>query len=84
MPFNLIYSRKAQKQHRKLSLIFQTQYNKAFILLATHGPHYQSLRTHRYHIGKQKLWGSSASMFLRFYWRYQDKLTILVILLDSH
>ena len=82
--FILKFTPKSQKQLKSLSLQFRQQYQKAFQLLSTHGPYYRSLRTHRYHQKKGTIWGSSASMFLRFYWDYQDSSIILILFLDSH
>lgn len=82
--FILKFTPKSQKQIKSLSLQFRQQYQKAFQLLSSQGPHYRSLRTHRYHQKKGTIWSSSASMFLRFYWDYEDASIILILFLDSH
>ncbi|WP_013334943.1 hypothetical protein [Gloeothece verrucosa] len=82
--FSLQFTHKAQKQLKSLSPQVRQQYQKAFHLLSTQGTHYRSLRTHRYQQKKSTIWGSSASMFLRFYWKYQDSSVILIIFLGSH
>ncbi|MGB3691943.1 MAG: hypothetical protein WA865_06655 [Spirulinaceae cyanobacterium] len=82
--FSLLFSLKAKKQLKTLAPSWQKQYYKAFQLLAIQGPQYRSLRTHYYRLKDRKVWGSSASMFLRFYWDYAEKATILILFLSNH
>lgn len=84
MKFQITFSPKALEQLQQLPLKVQKQYDKAFQLIATEGPTYRSLRTHRYRQKKGEIWGSAASMALRFYWEYAGKQTILVVAIDSH
>lgn len=84
MKFQIMFSPKVIEQLQKLPLKVQKQYDKAFQLIATEGPTYRSLRTHRYRQKKGEIWGSAASMALRFYWEYAGKQTILVVAIDSH
>jgi hypothetical protein len=82
--FCLVIAPKAKKQLTNLSPSFRKQYEKAFQLLCSKGPSYRSLRTHRYQQRGCDIWGSSASMFLRFYWIYVERETIEIVALDSH
>lgn len=82
--FCLVLAPKAKKQLTTLSPSFRKQYEKAFQLLSSKGPAYRSLRTHRYQQHGCEIWGSSASMFLRFYWNYRGKETIEIVALGSH
>ena len=82
--FCLIFTAKAQNKLNKLSAKDRKQYNKAFQRLANYGSAYCSLRTHRYRHKDSDIWSSSASMSLRFYWRYMEEQSILVIHIDSH
>ncbi|TRT90409.1 MAG: hypothetical protein EWV49_00680 [Microcystis aeruginosa Ma_QC_Ch_20071001_S25] len=84
MQFSLILSARVTEQLNSLPLKTRDRYCKAFYLITSLGPEYRSLRTHRYHERGGKLWGSSASMSLRFYWYFQEKKTIVVVRLDSH
>ena len=82
--FRLVIAPKVKKQLKQLPQSVQKQYNKGFKLIAIFGPSYRSLRTHRYkHLGDE-IWGSSASMALRFYWEYVGERTIRVIGISSH
>lgn len=82
--FRLLIVPKVKKQLKQLPHPIQKQYYKAFQLIATFGPSYRSLRTHRYKGKKGEFWGSSASMALRFYWEYVGERTILVARISSH
>jgi len=82
--FSISLTAKAQKQLDKKPRWVQQQYHKAFSLLAQYGAQYPSLRTHRYQKHGWNTWGSSASMALRFYWRYVDIDAIEVTGLNSH
>ncbi|MCL1474271.1 hypothetical protein [Argonema antarcticum] len=82
--FEVIVTPKVKKQLAVFSVKTQKQYHKAFQLLAAEGPNYRSLRTHRYKQKKGEIWGSSASMALRFYWKYKEGKTIWVMAIDSH
>ena len=82
--FNLIFTTKVRKQLDELPKKDRKQYDKAFVILAKSGPAYRSLRTHRYRCTNDDIWSSSASMAKRFYWRYTDKKSILVMYIDSH
>jgi hypothetical protein len=82
--FRLIVTLKAQKQLDALPTQFRLQYDRAFQRLSSQGPAYRSLRTHRYLQQGREIWGSSASMFLRFYWDYAGEESILIVALDSH
>ena len=84
MKFQVSFSSKVIKQLQQLPLSTQKQYDKAFQLIATEGPAYPSLRTHRYQLKKREIWGSAASMALRFYWDYAGVRSILVISISSH
>ncbi|NEO26787.1 MAG: hypothetical protein F6K03_07785 [Kamptonema sp. SIO4C4] len=78
--FTVSLTPKACKQLQQRPESVQRQYRKAFGLLQRYGWRYRSLRTHRY----GTTWGSSASMALRFYWRYAGGRVIEVTGLDSH
>ncbi|OKH31347.1 hypothetical protein NIES2119_28840 [[Phormidium ambiguum] IAM M-71] len=82
--FEVLVTPKVKKELAALPLKVQKQYHKAFQVFAKEGPIYRSLRTHCYKQKKGEIWGSSASMALRFYWEYQAEKTILVIAIDSH
>ncbi|OCQ91002.1 hypothetical protein BCD67_00250 [Oscillatoriales cyanobacterium USR001] len=82
--FRLHFTPKVRKQLRLLPLQVQKQYDKAFQIIASEGPEYRSLRTHRYRYKKGEVWGSAASMALRFYWEYAGEQTILIEGIDSH
>ena len=82
--FDLVFTAKVQKQLDELPKKDRKQYDKAFDILAEAGPAYRSLRTHRYRCKKGDIWSSSASMAKRFYWRYVEEESILIIHLDSH
>jgi mRNA-degrading endonuclease YafQ of YafQ-DinJ toxin-antitoxin module len=82
--FQLAFTKKVTKKLKSLPAETRKQYEKAFKLLASEGPSYRSLRTHRYHQKHQDIWGSSASMALRFYWDYTAEKKILVTYLTSH
>ena len=81
---NLFFTTKVQKQLDELPKKDRKQYDKAFVILAKLGSAYRSLRTHRYRCKNDDIWSSSASMAKRFYWRYTDKKSILVMYLDCH
>lgn len=82
--FQLLFTPKVRKQLKSLPPKVQKQYDKAFQIVASEGTGYRSLRTHRYKQKNGEIWGSSASMSLRFYWDYVGERTILVTGLDSH
>ena len=82
--FEIDFTAKVQKQLDELPKKDRKQYDKAFDILAESGPAYRSLRTHRYRCKKGDIWSSSASMAKRFYWRYVEEESILIIHLDSH
>ena len=82
--FILIFTSKVDKELGKLSSQDRKQYDKAFEIIANHGPAYRSLRTHRYQRKNGEMWSSSASIAKRFYWYYKEKQSILVIHIDSH
>ena len=82
--FRLRFSPKVQKQLKSLPVQVQKQYHKAFQTIASEGPEYRSLRTHRYRHKKSEIWGSAASMALRFYWEYAGEQTISIQEIDSH
>ena len=82
--FQVLLTAKVEKQLKQLPLQVQKQYDKAFELIASEGPNYRSLRTHRYQVKKGEIWGSAASMALRFYWDYAGEKTILVMGISSH
>lgn len=84
MKFQVVFTPKVSKQLKQLPLPVQKQYDKAFQLIAKEGPSYRSLRTHRYKCKNGEIWGSAASMALRFYWDYEEEKTILVMAIDSH
>ncbi|MCC3406761.1 MAG: hypothetical protein JGK17_14440 [Microcoleus sp. PH2017_10_PVI_O_A] len=82
--FRLRFSPKVTKQLKALPVKVQKQYRKAFQTIASAGPEYRSLRTHRYKHKKGEVWGSAASMALRFYWEYAGEQTISIQEIDSH
>lgn len=82
--FRLRFSPKVQKQLKSLPVKVQKQYRKAFKTIASEDPEYRSLRTHRYRHQKGEVWGSAASMALRFYWKYAGEQTISIEEIDSH
>lgn len=82
--FRLRFSPKVKKQLKSLPVQVQKQYRKAFKTIASEGPEYRSLRTHRYRHKKGEVWGSAASMALRFYWEYAGEKTISIEEIDSH
>ncbi|MDB9512475.1 hypothetical protein PN499_14885 [Kamptonema animale CS-326] len=82
--FRLRFSRQVKKQLKSLPVKVQKQYHKAFQTIASEGPEYRSLRTHRYRYKKGEVWGSAASMALRFYWEYAGEQTISIEEIDSH
>ena len=82
--FRLRFSPKAKKQLNSLPVKVQKQYRKAFKTIASKGPKYRSLRTHRYRHKKGEVWGSAASMALRFYWEYAGEKIIAIQEIDSH
>lgn len=85
LTFRVTLLKQAKKQLSGLPLAKQNRYRRSFVLLAEHGPKYASLRTHRYfYQGKRTVWGSSASMALRFFWRYREDRLIVVLHLSSH
>ncbi|MDY6940257.1 MAG: hypothetical protein SWY16_21700 [Cyanobacteriota bacterium] len=75
---------KVKKQLSSLPKKTQKQYRKAFSILSQQGPSYRSLRTHRYQQRNGQIWGSSASMRLRFYWDYAGRRIIKIVAIDSH
>lgn len=81
---HLIFAPKVQKQLDDLLPKDRKQYDKAFKIFTLYGPAYRSLRTHRYRCGNSEMWSSSASMAKRFYWRYVEAESILVMHIDSH
>lgn len=82
--FQIIFTPKVKKQLKSLPPQIRQQYDKAFQLVESEGLGYRSLRTHRYQQKNGKIWGSSASMSLRFYWDYVGERTILVTAIGSH
>lgn len=82
--FRLLIAPKVKKQLKQLPQPVQKQYHKGFQIIATFGPSYRSLRTHRYKSKNGEIWGSAASMALRFYWDYAGERTILVTAISSH
>jgi phage-related protein len=82
--FRLRFSPKAKKKLKSLPVKVQKQYRKAFKTIASEGPEYRSLRTHRYRHKTGEIWGSAASMALRFYWEYAGEKTIAIEEIDSH
>ncbi|MGD2184401.1 hypothetical protein [Lusitaniella coriacea] len=84
LKLRLTLTPKVRKQLAALPQKYRKQYIKAFQLLLSQGPAYRSLRTHRYRHRGGEIWGSSASMFLRFHWKYAAERTIQVMALSSH
>jgi phage-related protein len=82
--FRLRLAPKVKKKLKSLPVKVQKQYCKAFQTIAFEGPDYRSLRTHRYRQKKGEIWGSAASMALRFYWVYAGEQTISIEGIDSH
>ncbi len=84
--FAVTLTPQATRQLQALPRRTQRRYAKAFQLLRWVGPHYRSLRTHRYYFQGRDTWGSAASMALRFYWVYcsTDRRAISITGLDSH
>jgi len=81
-----VVSATVQRELKRLPRQCRDRYRKAFELLAEEGPSYRSLRTHRYARSRDspQVWGSSASMRLRFYWDYVGEGAIEVLALGSH
>lgn len=85
-PFRLAFTAAVKRQLKALPPQQRDRYEKAFALLALQGPAYPSLRTHRYaRTGKTpEIWGSSASMRLRFFWSFSGEGAISISRLGAH
>jgi len=84
LAFRVILRKRVRKRLGRLPEPTQVRYRRSFALLARRGPSHRSLRTHRYLVHGRTVWGSSASMALRFFWRFGDRDSIVVTRLDSH
>lgn len=84
MTFRVILRQRVRQRLGCLPQRERVRYQRSFRLLAHCGPSHRSLRTHRYRVHGRTVWGSSASMALRFFWRFSDRGSIVVVRLDSH